>query len=117
MARLLRLFLIFALVATQGTVMAQAVCHHQNAQEHILARASLDRKIASVSIREDAAAVTASNKGSQPDDTSSHWPAEMLPADTGAAPVPRLERIAFQPPPAAPLPSATILPLLKPPSA
>jgi hypothetical protein len=117
MARLLRLFLILAFVATQGTVMAQAVCRHQNAHEHMLALASLDAKVASVSIREDAAAATAAKKGAQTDDASSHWPAEMLPAQPVAPPLPLAEPTRLRPGNQSALSSASILPLLKPPSA
>ena len=116
-ARLLRLFMIVALVGTQGTVMAQAVCRHQNAHEHMLALASLDAKVASVSIREDAAAATAAKKASQSADASSHWPAEMLPAEPKAPQLPLLERARLRPGGQSALSSASILPLLKPPSA
>jgi hypothetical protein len=117
MARLLRLFLILALVTTQGTAMAQAVCRHQNAHEHMLARASLDAKVASVSIREDAAAATAAKKGSQFADASSHWPAEMLPTKVEPQPLPSSEPSRLRPARQSALSSASVLPLLKPPSA
>jgi hypothetical protein len=117
MARLLRLFLILALVGTQGTVMAQAVCRHQNAHEHRLARASLDLKVAAVSIREEAAAATAAKKGSQSQDASSHWPSEMLPAQAEVPLLPVPERTWLRPAAQSALSSPSILPLLKPPSA
>jgi hypothetical protein len=117
MARLLSLFMIFALVATQGTAMASALCRHRNAEAHILARESRDAAVATVALGEEAAAATASKKASQSADTSSHWPAEFLPADV-EAPRPRVaERPTFRPAPEATLPSTTPLPLLRPPSA
>jgi hypothetical protein len=117
MARLLRLFLIMALVATQGTVMAQAVCRHQNAHEHMLARSSLDLKIASVSIREEAAEATAAKKAAQSQDASSHWPSEMLPGEAEMPRLPVLERTWLRPAAQSSLSSASIPPLLEPPPA
>jgi hypothetical protein len=116
MARLLTFLMILALVMTQGTAMAAALCRHQNAQEHVLARQSKDAETAAVSIREDAASAAAAKKASQSADAGS-WPAELLPAELQAVPAPALERLRLRPAEQAALPSATVLPLLKPPSA
>jgi guanyl-specific ribonuclease Sa len=117
MARLLSLFMMLALVMTQGTSMASALCRHQSAQEHILARQSHDAKIAAVAIGEEEAAATASKKASQSVDSSSHWPAEILPAEAETPPLRIAEPLRLRPELHAALASATILPLLKPPSA
>lgn len=117
MARLLSLFMIFALVLTQGSSMAAAVCRHQNAHEHLMARQSQDAKVAAVSLGEEAAAAAVVKKASHSSDASGHWPAEMLPPRSEAVPLPSRERIVFQPPRQARLLSANIAPLLKPPSA
>lgn len=117
MARLLSLFMMLALVTTQGTAMASALCRHQSAQEHILARQSHDAKIAAVAIGEEEAAATASKKASQSADSSSHWPAEMLPVEHEAPMLRIFEPLRLRPGVYAALASATILPLLKPPSA
>jgi hypothetical protein len=117
MARLLTFFMILALVMTQGSAMAAALCRHQSIHEHIAARESHDRKIAAVSLAEESAAAVASKKASQSADTSVHWPAEMLPAGIATEPFRAVERIRVRPADQAALPSATLPPLLKPPSA
>ncbi len=117
MTRFLTLFMILALLIGQGSSVAAAICHHQNAAEHVAARQSDDARIAAVSLGEEAAAAVASKKGSQSAGASIHWPAEMLPATANAAPFRRLEPIRFQPARHAPLKSATLRPLLEPPSA
>jgi hypothetical protein len=117
MARLLSLLMILALVMTQGTAMASALCRHQNAQAHMLARQSHDAKIAAVAFGEEEAAATASKKASPSADSSSHWPAEMLPLEPEAPMLRIFEPLRLRPGVYAALASATILPLLKPPSA
>lgn len=117
MARLLTFFMILALVTTQGSSMAAAVCRHQNAQEHSLARQSRDPKVASVSLREDAAAAASTKKTTPSGDSSGHWPAQLLPSRIEAPALPAGERLPPPPSVEAALPSATILPLLEPPSA
>ena len=117
MTRLLRLFMIFALVVTQGSAMAQAVCRHESAKAHMLARESSDARVAAVSLREEAAAAASSKKAAQSADASAHWPAQMLPAEADAPPPRAIEPVRLRPAPAATLASTTIPPLLKPPSA
>lgn len=117
MVRLLSLFMIFALVVTQGSSMAAAVCRHQNAQEHVLARQSGDRSVAAVSLREDAAAAAASKKAPGSDHGSGHWPAEMLPPESSEPRLPIVERLALWPAPHRALSSTVLAPPLQPPSA
>lgn len=117
MARLLTFFMIFALVTIQGLSMAAALCRHENAQEHILARQNEDPKIAAVSLGEEAAASAATEKASGTADPSSLWPAKMLPADAVPAPLLFADRPRPRPLHQAAIPSVPVPPLLKPPSA
>ncbi len=117
MARLLTLFMIFALVMTQGLSMAAALCRQENVQEHILARQNSDPKIAAVSLKEEAAASAATKKAPGSTDPSSLWPAKMLPADGVPAPLRFAEHLPLRPVHQAALPSVPVPPLLKPPSA
>jgi hypothetical protein len=117
MARLLSLFMIFALVATQGSSVAAAACRHENAHEHALARVSADRAVAAVSLREDAAAAAAAKKASHSDNGAGHWPAQLLPGKAEQPPLRTLERAKLRPLPQRALSSTAIAPLLEPPSA
>jgi hypothetical protein len=116
MARLLTLFMILALVTTQGASMAAALCRHDNVQAHIAARQNQDPKIASVSTREEAAASEAA-KSTNFGDSSNLWPAKMLPADGAPAPLRLVERLRMRPVHQSALSSVTVIPLLEPPSA
>jgi hypothetical protein len=117
MARLLSFLMIFVLVTSQGTAMAAAVCRHQDAQAHAVARASADAAVAGVSLREDAAEATASKKGSPTTDAAAAWPAPLLPADAELPPLRTAERLLPRPGRQAPLASLAAPPLLEPPSA
>jgi len=117
MARLLTLLTILAMVLGQGSAMANAVCRHQNAREHVLARQSRDAAVAAVSQREDAAADAASKKASRSADGNSQWPAQLLPPAIEPAPALAAESPQYRTAHYAALPSATVQPLLKPPSA
>lgn len=116
MARLLSLLMIFALVVTQGSAMAAAVCRHENAQEHALARTSPDRAVAAVSLREDAAAAAASKKASHSDNGAGHWPPQLLPPKAEQPPLRTVERARLRPTPQRALSSTAFPPLLEPPS-
>jgi hypothetical protein len=116
-ARLLTFLMIFALVATQGVSMAAAMCRHQDAQAHILARQSKDAAIAAVSVREDAAAAAASKKAPGSGDSFSHWPAELLPATSEATAPPTAENLRLRPARQIALRSTNVPPLLEPPAA
>ncbi|MFL6857060.1 MAG: hypothetical protein ACJ8EB_04025 [Allosphingosinicella sp.] len=116
MARLLSLLMIFALVTSQGTAMASALCRHGSAEGHAVALNSADAKVASVAIGEEAAAAGAAKKAQQSADGSVHWPAQLLPAEADAPPARVAERLRFHPGRHAALASASIPPLQKPPS-
>ena len=117
MARFLAFLMIFAVTVAHGSSVTAAICDHQSFAEHVAARQSLDRKVAAVALHEDAAASAASKKGSQSASASVHWPAEMLPAAMAAEPFRALEPIMFQPDLPHALKSASVRPLLEPPSA
>ena len=116
MARILAFLMIFAVVIAHGSSVAAAICQHQSFGEHVAARQSRDHKIAAVSLREDAAAAAASKQGSQSASSTIHWPTEMLPASVNAEPFRALERVRFQPAVQPALKSASVRPLLEPPS-
>lgn len=117
MTRFLTFLMIFAVVVAHGSSVAAAICHHQSIGEHVAARQSLDRKVAAVSLHEEAAADVASKKGSQSAGASVHWPAEMLPANIQAEPFRVVEPVRFQQVAVSALSSASVRPLLEPPSA
>lgn len=117
MARLLSLFMILALVTSQGTAMASSLCRHGSAREHALALTSADARIAAVAIGEEAAASSAAKKAQQTADSSGHWPAQLLPAEAEAPPAPFAEPLRLKPELHAALAALTIPPLQKPPSA
>jgi hypothetical protein len=117
MARFLAFLMIFVVVTAHGSAVAAAICHHQNIAEHIAARQSRDHKVAADSLREEAGADFASKKGSQGASASVQWPAEMLPASAHVEPFRVLEPIQFQPAVQLALKSASVRPLLEPPSA
>jgi hypothetical protein len=116
MARLLMFLMILTVVTTQGLSAAAAVCRHDTAREHVQARQSKDAEIASVSLREDAAA-SASTKATGSGEPLSVWPAKLLPAESPAPPLRSAERLPVRPARQAALPSLSVPPLLKPPSA
>ena len=117
MARFLAFLMIFAVTIAHGSSVTAAICHHQSFGEHVAARQSVDRKVAAVALHEDAAAASASKKGSQSASASVHWPAEMLPASMAAEPFRTLEPVRFEPAVQPKLESASLRPLLEPPSA
>jgi hypothetical protein len=117
MPRLLTFLMILALVVTQGTAMAAAVCRHETVQAHSAARASEDRTVASVALDEESAASTRSKKAPSSSDLSGGWPAPLLPPASVAAPDRTAEPVRLRPPAYSALPSVTRVPLLKPPSA
>jgi hypothetical protein len=116
-ARLLSLFMILALVTSQGTAMASALCRHGSAQQHAVALRSADAKIASVAIGEEAAAASAAKKAQPAPDSSGHWPAQLMPAEADVPVLRIAEPLRLRPGPQADLASATVPPLQRPPSA
>ena len=117
MARFLAFLMIFAVVIAHGSSVAASICHHQTLGEHIAARQSADHEVAAVSLREEAAASVASKKASQSASASVHWPTEMLPPSMDAEPFRVLEPVRFEPAAQPALKSASVGPLLEPPSA
>jgi hypothetical protein len=117
MARLLTILMIVALVIAHGSSVAAAVCHHQDAHEHALARQSRDPKVAAVSLAEDAAGAVDSKKASQSASNSIQWPTDLLPVTLPAFLSRPVEPIRLRPADQAALASASIRPLLEPPSA
>ena len=85
MARLLTLLMMIALVVGNGSAAAGALCRHQDARAHAIARQSHDAKIAATALTEEAAAAAVSKKGALGSGPSLSLPAYILPA---AAPIP-----------------------------
>jgi hypothetical protein len=108
--------MIFTLVIGHGSSVAAAICRHQDAHAHALARESRDPKIAAVSLAEDAAAAEAAKKSSQPANGSIHW-LDLLPAASPGVPARLAEPVRLRPAEQPVLASTSIPPLLEPPSA
>jgi hypothetical protein len=115
-ARFLSLLVILTLVIGQGSSVAAAMCRHQDAHAHALARQSRDPRVAAIPLAEEAAAAAVSKKAPQSADGSVHWPADLLPAALPILLLRVLEPIRLRPARAPPLASASILPLLEPPA-
>jgi len=117
MARLVTLLMIITLVVANGSAAAGAVCRHQDARAHAVARQSQDAKIAGVALTEDAAAALASKKGALGSTATVSLPAYILPC-AALTPSPRAaEPIPGRPVESTPLSSRSIRPLLEPPAA
>src|SRR5688572_7397039 len=95
---------------------AAAICQHQDAHEHAVARESRDALVAAVPLAEEAAAAD-SKKTSQSPGTTIHWPTDLLPAALPPVPLRVIEPIRLRPTSPPRLASTTIIPLLQPPSA
>jgi hypothetical protein len=117
MARLLSLFMILALVTSQGTAMASSLCRHGSAQAHAVALTSADARVAAVAIGEEAAASSAAKKAQQAGDSSAQWPAQLVPAEAELPAARIAEPLRLRPGRHAALASASIPPLQRPPSA
>ena len=109
--------MIFTLVIGHGSSVAAAICRHQDAHEHALARESRDPIVAAVPLAEEAAAADVAKKSSQPASSSIHWPMDLLPATLPGVPLRLVEPMRLRPGEQAALASARIPPLLEPPSA
>jgi hypothetical protein len=116
-ARFLTIFMIVTLVIAHGSSVAAAVCRHQDAHEHALARESRNPNVAAVPLAEEAAAAADSKKGSSSANNSIHWPADMLPARLPSVPFRAVERVRLRPADQPALTSTSRRPLLEPPSA
>lgn len=64
MRPLFSLLILAALVLAQGTSLASSICRHGSLQAHMAARQSHDARAVAVAFAEEAAADTASKKGS-----------------------------------------------------
>ena len=117
MARLLTLVMMITLLVANGSAAAGAVCRHQDARAHAIARVSHDAKISAAALTEEAAADVGSKKGAIGGTAALSLPAYILPRAT-SAPVPRagepMQRAEGESPPLA---SRSIRPLLEPPAA
>lgn len=117
MARFLTLLMIVTLMVANGSAVAGAICRHQDAREHAIARLSQDARVVADALMEDAAASVASKKGALGSVASLSLPAYILPPATLPA-VPLAAEPMRQPErESAPLPSRSIRPLLEPPVA
>jgi len=115
--RLLILMLMTALAFVSSTSVAAALCSHQDAQEHVLALASDDQRIAATAELEEAAGALAAKKGALADAGAFGLAAFILPASALA-----LEPLSGRAPPALDENSAKVAgltpqPLLEPPAA
>jgi hypothetical protein len=108
--------MIVTLLIGHSSSVAAAICKHQDAHEHALARESLDAGIAAVPLAEEAAAAH-SKKSSQAPSNAIHWPTDLLPATLPTVPFRVAEPLRLRPADQAPLASASVRPLLEPPSA
>lgn len=117
MSRLLSLLAMFALVLTNGTAIATAMCGHTDAQAHAAALQSTDARVASAAMTEDAASSTASKQATPADGAAVQLAGFLLPSNP-VLPTPgssgALDR---RPADAAKLASRAISPLLQPPLA
>lgn len=116
MTRLLAILMIVTLLIGHSSSVAAAICKHQDAHEHALARESRDATVAAIPLAEEAAAAH-SKKTSQSSSNAIHWPTDLLPATLPAVPFRMAEPPRFPPAGQAPLASASIRPLLEPPPA
>jgi hypothetical protein len=116
LTRLLALSLILTLVVGHGSSVAAAICRHQDAHEHALARQSSDAGVAAVPLAEEAAAASSKKAGQSPS-SAIHWPADLLPATLPVVPLRTVEPVRLRPASQIPLASSSVPPLLEPPTA
>jgi hypothetical protein len=107
--------MIVTLLIGHSSSVAAAICKHQDAHEHALARESRDAGVAAVPLAEEAAAAQ-SKKTSQTPSSAIHWPTDLLPAILPSVPFRVTEPLRLRPAGQAPLASASIQPLLEPPA-
>jgi hypothetical protein len=115
--RLLTILMIVTLVIGHGLSYAAAICHHQDAKEHALARHSDDSRTAMVAMAEDAAHSEASKAGTPFNGGMAAWAADMLPTGSLTEPLRIIEPIRRPIADAAILAGKSVLPLLEPPAA
>jgi hypothetical protein len=111
------MLMVITLVIGHGLSYAAAICHHQDAQEHRIARQSHDSKIAAEAQSEETAGGVASSKGAAFGVSAAAWAADMLPLPSLQMPFRILEPIRRQVVNGRVLASQSVLPLLEPPAA
>ncbi len=114
---LLTLLMIFALSITNGVAVASAICEHEDARAHALARASADAGVAAVAIGEEKAAEAASSKASLADASGNLLAGYMLPPEPVLQPSPRLDPASRPMSHPAELDGRSLRPMLEPPLA
>lgn len=117
MLRFLAMLMIVALVIGHGGSYAAAICHHQNAEEHALARLSHDGPVAAKALSEETAASVASKEATGLSASPSAWAADMLPNQGLVAPFRIFEPIRTPIVDQARLASRSVPPQLEPPAA
>jgi hypothetical protein len=114
--RILTLIIMLVIAVAPASMISAAVCHHHSAVEHALARSSADPRIANTARTEETAAAL-SKKGIISDTASGFLLADMLPAPELKTPFHASEPLDRFLPSESALPSASIPPLLQPPTA
>jgi hypothetical protein len=113
--RIFAILMIVAMLIGHSSSVAAAICEHQDAHEHAMARESRDASVAAVPLAEEAAAQ--SKKSSPTSSNAIHWPTDLLPATLPVVPFRTAEPLRLRPAGQTPLASASIRPLLEPPAA
>ena len=114
MARLLSLLLIFVLVGLNGAGLATAICQHEDARAHTLARHSPDVGVAAAALAEEAASA-AQEDGALAAAAAVQLAGFLLPSVSDVEFGRLLEPIGYQTPALPVLGSRAITPLLGPP--
>jgi hypothetical protein len=99
-----------------GSSVAAAICRHQDAHEHALARQSSDPGVAAIPLAEEAAAANSKKAGQSPSGPI-HWAADLLPTTLPVVPLRIVEPVRLRPASQVPLASSSVPPLLEPPTA
>lgn len=116
MTRFLAILMIVTFLVGHGSSVAAAICRHQDAHEHALARESRDARVAAVPLAEEAAAAD-SKKAGQSSSSSIHWPTDLLPAALPVVPFRVVEPVRLRPSGQIPLASTSVRPPIEPPTA
>ena len=117
MSRLLTLIMIVVLVMAHGSSVAAAICRHQDGISHVAALQSADAGVSAVAYGEEAAGKMASKKGAPADAGAVSAPSDMLPTPGLEVPFRTREPIDRMTADGPVLLSASVRPLLEPPSA
>jgi len=112
---LFTLFVLTALVWTQGTSLATSICRHGSLQAHIAARQSHDTRKAAVAYAEETADSAAGKKGSVADSSPGPLLIALLPASAASATLSPGETVLPRATDRPPLAGLTLRPPLPPP--